>query len=97
MELKKDGGYKSRKFVITVLAFVFILVGAIIASLWPAFVAQYPTFVGGILGAAAVYLGGNVTNDYLNTKVKATVEVAKSKTEPVTPQVASQQEDEDGE
>lgn len=77
MNEKKDGGFKSRKFIMVILTMGFVLVGAIIAMFSAGFAGNYPTYVGGILGGAGLYLAGNVSNDFLASKTKAQIEVAK--------------------
>jgi hypothetical protein len=63
-ELAKDGGLGSRKLYLTLLVF-FLIVGAGIACNWvPALGVQLQTIVGGLLGALALYLGGNVISKF---------------------------------
>ncbi len=56
----RDGGYKSRKMWIGTLTAVGIMAGGALAAWIPAFLPAYDTFVGGLLGAYAIYCGGNV-------------------------------------
>lgn len=65
---KDDGGFLSRKLVITILAMLLITTGAFVSAWWPIFAASYGTFVGGILGCLGIYLTGNVTNKFLTDK-----------------------------
>ena len=63
-----DGGYKSRKLHLTYITQIFICLGAILAGKLPVFAPMYSTFVGGILGAAALYITGNVANSVVSKK-----------------------------
>jgi hypothetical protein len=58
----KDGGYKSRKLVMAYVSQGLITLGAYMAGKMPVFAPVYATFVGGILGAAALYMTHNVAN-----------------------------------
>ncbi len=68
--------FKSQKFTIVIITIAAIFVGGVLCGLWPSFAAQYVTFIGGILGAAGLYLAGNVGNDFLATKSRASVQIA---------------------
>lgn len=61
----RDGGYTSRKLVLTVLTQVLMLGGAIVAGRWSAFGAQYPTLVGGLIAALGAYLGINTASKWV--------------------------------
>lgn len=63
-----DGGMKSRKYHIVLLTMALIFGGALLAAHWPAFSGAYPTLVGGLLAAAALYTGGNVAYKYIAGK-----------------------------
>ena len=63
-----NGGYKSRKFNLTVLGLILVTAVALSALKWPAIVAVFPTFVGGILGILSLYFTGNVINRYVVNK-----------------------------
>lgn len=67
--------YSSRKFVLAIICIVVIFLGGLLAVKFPAFAALYPAFIGGVLGVAGLYITGNVTNDFLNNKTKANIEV----------------------
>lgn len=63
-----DGGSKSRKYHIVLLTMALIFGGALLAAYWPAFSGSFPTLVGGLLAAAALYTGGNVAYKYIAGK-----------------------------
>lgn len=62
--------YRSRKFVLALIALV-VITGVSVAAIWFAAVAGIlPTFVGGILGVLSVYYGGNVANKFVVGKTQ---------------------------
>ncbi len=63
-----DGGYSSRKMIMSYAAMGLISGGSLVCAHWPAFGANYPTLVGGILGALTVYCGVNVANSFVASK-----------------------------
>lgn len=63
-----DGGFQSRKLWFCVLGLALVLVGALIAAHWPAFGANYETFVGGIVGITSLFLTGNVAARWVAAK-----------------------------
>jgi hypothetical protein len=75
-KLAEDRIYSSRKFVLALICIVVIFLGGLVSIHSVAFAGIYPTFIGGILGIAAAYITGNVANDFLNNKVKASIEHA---------------------
>ncbi len=49
-----------RKLIVYILALVFLLVGLVLALVWPeAGLALYGIYVGGIAGAATIFTAGN--------------------------------------
>lgn len=76
----QDRVYSSRKFVVTILCVVLIALGGLICVKLPAFAGIYPSYIGGILGMAGIYLTGNVANDFLNNKTKASIQIEHIKT-----------------
>ena len=60
-----DGGVKSRKMWFAVGTALLILAGALLAAKYPAFATNYEIFVGGQLGALAIYSGSNVGAKYV--------------------------------
>lgn len=63
--------YKSRKFILAIVALV-VITGVSVAAIWFSAVAGIlPTFVGGILGVLSVYYGGNVGSKLVVGKVQA--------------------------
>lgn len=61
-----DGGYASRKFWLTVLAMALI-VGCFISTAWLTSLAvQLTVAIGGILGALGLYVGANVSADWVH-------------------------------
>jgi hypothetical protein len=62
------GSYSSRKFVLSLVALVLIT-GVTVCSIWSAAIQPIlPTFIGGITGVLAVYLGGNVAAQHIQGK-----------------------------
>ena len=55
-----DGGIRSRKMWMSVGCATTIFFGSLLAAYFPAFNANYEVFVGGQLGALAIYSGSNV-------------------------------------
>lgn len=70
--LLSDNAFKSRKFVLTVFSIVVMLVGWFACAHWAALGAYYQVFVGGVIGALTVYMGGNVVtrNKVVDTVAK---------------------------
>ena len=58
----KDGGFLSRKLLLSILAMTLIFAGALVACGNIAFAANYSTLVGGLLGALGLFLGANVAS-----------------------------------
>lgn len=68
-ELMMETGYRSRKFFLTILS-VLILVLFSLMSIWfTAVAAILPSFIGGLLGILSLYFTGNVANKYVLGKV----------------------------
>lgn len=61
-------GYKSRKFTIVVLGMILSTGSFLVLDFFPAAAAQFPTFVGALMGLAGLYLGGNVGALHVATK-----------------------------
>ena len=64
----RDGGYRSRKFWVAVLALVLLAVVAVAAQRIPALVGLYPTFVGGVCGVITAYFAGNIAHKHVASK-----------------------------
>jgi hypothetical protein len=63
-ELSKDGGMMSRKLHLTLLV-IFLTVGLGLACNWlPALGVQLQTVVTGLLGALAIFVGGNIAGKF---------------------------------
>lgn len=61
----KDGGWSSRKLHFGVFAVSLIALGWLCGSHWPALQAQYTTFVGGITGVYALFVGANIGSKWV--------------------------------
>ncbi len=61
----KDGGWKSRKLWMTVIAQVLILGGGLATGFYPGIQAAYGTLVGGLVSCLALFLGGHVVGAHL--------------------------------
>ena len=62
--LRYDNGFMSRKLHLTLLA-MFLVIGAGVTGHWLSGVAaNLQTIVGGILGALAIFVGGNVATKF---------------------------------
>ena len=60
----EDGGFGSRKLYLTLLV-IFLMVGLGVTCNWiPALSSQLPTVVSGLLGALALFIGGNVASKF---------------------------------
>jgi hypothetical protein len=77
--ISEDRVYSSRKFVMALICIALIALGGLVCVKLVAFGAIYPTYIGGILGIAGLYIAGNVTNDFLNNKVQANVQIEQTK------------------
>lgn len=63
-----DGGYSSRKMMMALVTMGFITVGAVSCGFWPALIPIYDTFSNGIIGALAIYTGGNAATKWVLSK-----------------------------
>lgn len=63
-----DGGYTSRKFVLTLVSMGAIVALAVSAAWCPGLAAQIPNAVTGILGALGIYSGVNVATRWTHAK-----------------------------
>ncbi len=73
--LTEDGGTKSRKFLLTLLAMFLIVVCGVLSGWLAGLAASLSVVTGGILGALALYCGANVTTKWSAasiSKAKAT-------------------------
>jgi len=61
----KDGGYRSRKFVLAVFSMVIIASLCILSGFLPQLTAGLPTVIGGILGVLGIYFTGNVATKHV--------------------------------
>ena len=62
--LASDGGFLSRKLHLTVFAMLLIVGLGIVCHWSPNIGAQMQTLVTGLLGALAIFIGGNVANKF---------------------------------
>lgn len=70
----KDGGFLSRKLLITMVGFGIICLTWVATAFWPALDPQYGTLVGGIIGLAGLYMTGNVANSIVVGKTSQKLE-----------------------
>jgi hypothetical protein len=78
-DVSADKGFASRKFWITVLAMVLILLSGFIAGYFPAFGAQLTAVIGGIVGCLGLYVGANVSTKFAAAGIKKAEHVADTK------------------
>ena len=71
----EDGGWGSRKLILGSVSIVLVFLAWLLTGHWPALQGQYMTLVGGITGLYALFLGGNLTHNFLSSKAE-TVEAA---------------------
>ncbi len=93
--MNSDNGNNSRKLRLAYVAMLVILAGACMAAGWPMFGPFYQTMVGGILGAAAIYTGGNVTTKWVANQVDPQLQFPPAPTiqvnQPVVPVIPIEQ------
>ena len=63
-----SAGYKSRKLIMTLIAFLLLSLFALLTVRFPALNTNFSTFTSGILGALGLYLGGNVASKVVGAK-----------------------------
>ncbi len=61
-----DGGLASRKLWITVLTMVLLVVVALLTTKIPSLVPLYATISGSLIGALAIYCGGNIATRWVH-------------------------------
>ncbi len=61
----KDGGYKSRKFWITIFTMGMITGTSLLATKYSGMASLYGTLVGGLVSCLALFLTGNVAQTHL--------------------------------
>lgn len=59
---RADGGWLSRKLALGTLSVSLIFIAWLMTARWEALQAQYMTFVGGVTGLYALFVGANVGN-----------------------------------
>jgi hypothetical protein len=64
----EDGGYGSRKFLLTIIGLLLVTLVAVLSVGFPGIIAVMPTFTGGILAILSLYFTGNVMNKYVTGK-----------------------------
>ena len=78
-DLVYDSGYASRKFWLTVVAMVLVVLTGLTAAFVPALGPVVSTVVGGLLGALGIYAGANVSTKFAAAGVKKTKKAKKIK------------------
>lgn len=63
---KLDGGYKSRKMVLTYITLLLGALGFLATGRWPALATTYPEYCMFLIGAATVYVSGNTFTKWVN-------------------------------
>jgi len=75
------GSYKSRKFLLALLA-LLIITGVSLGGIWSVTLAGVmPSFISGILGVLSLYYAGNIAKSYVASKVLGLANTTESKTE----------------
>lgn len=85
-----DGGLKSRKLWMSVLALVLITAMVCVGCHYGAVTGMFPEYVGGVLGVLTIFTGGNVvarnaTTKHLADKLGPVFEPAQKSPEPRPP------------
>ena len=60
----KDSGFLSRKFILTLICMILVMVSGVVAAYLTALGPLYTTLIGGLLGALGLYLTGNVAQTF---------------------------------
>lgn len=66
----KDGGYKSRKMVMSYVAMAILTAGFLAAGKWGGLQPVFGEFIAGILGCASIYIGGNTAVRWISSSKK---------------------------
>lgn len=61
----EDGAFKSRKFLLTILAVILITAVAVLSIWFSTIISIMPTFIGGVLGVLSLYFTGNVMSKHV--------------------------------
>lgn len=78
MDHNKDGGYKSRKMVMSYIAMGLMLIAYLITVKWPSLGALYSEFCMAILAASGIYVGGNTAVKWMAAKSQYHAQPAKT-------------------
>ena len=65
----KDGGFKSRKMVMSYIIIGLIFAGFILTGLKPALAVTFSEYCMALLAAAGIYAGGNTAIKWMSSKV----------------------------
>lgn len=68
-EIIKDGGFKSRKLLMTIFTMVLVLVGWILSAIYVSLTAQYPTYCTTLVSLLLIFVGGSVSNQFGTSSV----------------------------
>lgn len=65
----EDNGYSSRKFIFCIaVAGIIVGVGLLAGTIMPGVAAIYVELIGGVLGAAGLFVTGNIANKFVIAK-----------------------------
>jgi hypothetical protein len=77
MDLAKlDGGFMSRKLLLTLATMLMIVGVAMLCVAFPVLIPLFDTIVGGLMGLAGLYLAGNISSRWVNAKRSSKVSFA---------------------
>lgn len=67
----KDGGFKSRKMIMTYAVLILGTAGFVCTGIWPALAVTFPEFCAFLIGASGVYVTGNAATKWVAAKAAA--------------------------
>jgi hypothetical protein len=63
-----DGGYASRKLWVALIGMALVTAGFILSGIYPVLAGSFPAMIGGISALAALYMTGNVAQNWVVAK-----------------------------
>ena len=69
-----DGSYTSRKFFLTLLSLIILIIITLLCVKYEPLVGLLPTFIGGLLGILSIYFTGNVATKYVHGKISRSIQ-----------------------
>jgi hypothetical protein len=72
----RDGGYKSRKMVMTYVVMGLGTFGYLVTGHWPALVTVFPEYCAFLIGTSAVFTGANTAIKWMSSKLSPPAEAA---------------------